>query len=111
MSIANRISDLIDEKEITQKKLATALNVAPSTINGYITKGREPDIETLLKLASYFGVSVDYLLDFNMCVSSNGQNEKENELIELYRRLDCHQQVFLLDQIKFMIRCNYKRHI
>ena len=110
MNIANKLTNLISEKDIKQKQLAEVLNVAPSTINGYLTKGREPDIEMLIKLATFFDVTVDYLLDYEKEFSAGRElGENENELISLFRRLKTCQQEYLLDQIKFMIQQNYKR--
>lgn len=50
------------EKNISMKKLGEDINVAESTISLYETGKREPDYETLKKIAEYFDVSIDYLL-------------------------------------------------
>ena len=47
---------------LTMKELGAEIGVAESTISQYETGKREPDYETLLKLAEYFGTSVDVLL-------------------------------------------------
>ena len=44
------------------KELGEAFNLAESTISGYENETRKPDIETVQKLADFFGVSTDYLL-------------------------------------------------
>ena len=64
MDFGNTIKALIEEQDITQKELATALNVAPSTISSYVQNTREPDFVTLKLIAKYFDVSIDYLLDY-----------------------------------------------
>ena len=38
------------------------LNTSQNTISRYETGEREPGINELIKLADYFGVSVDYLI-------------------------------------------------
>ena len=53
---------LRDQKGISQAELARFLGVARSTVCQYEAERREPDNETLSKLADYFGVTVDYLL-------------------------------------------------
>ena len=40
-----------------------ALNTTQNTISRYETGEREPGIEELIRLADYFQVSVDYLLE------------------------------------------------
>lgn len=60
--IMNKIKELRKEKKITQDKLSKILKIARSTLAMYEINKSEPDQATLIKLADYFGVSVDYLL-------------------------------------------------
>ena len=46
----------------TQEDMSKYLDVARNTYSRYETGEREPDFETLIKLADYFDVSIDYLL-------------------------------------------------
>lgn len=55
------------EKGLTQQQLGDIVGVGKVTISRYERHGREADYETLVKLARYFDVSVDYLLG---CVST-----------------------------------------
>ena len=57
-----RLRQLRKEKNISQLKLAFDLNMNQNTISRYENLEREADYDTLIKLADYFGVSVDYLL-------------------------------------------------
>lgn len=57
-----RLYKLRNNKGVTQKELAEALKVTVRTITNYENGSREPDIATLVELASYFSVSVDYLI-------------------------------------------------
>ncbi len=52
----------ITRKRVTQKELAEYLGLSPQTISFYTTGERTPNLQTLIKLAEFFGVSVDYLL-------------------------------------------------
>jgi transcriptional regulator with XRE-family HTH domain len=63
MSFGDRLLELLDEKNITQKDFAKRINIAPTTLNGYIKNNRRPDFETLKLMASVLNVSTDYLLD------------------------------------------------
>lgn len=60
--IGNKIKSLREDKDLSQKALATILGVSPSAIGMYEQNRREPDNEMLNKIADYFDVSVDYLL-------------------------------------------------
>lgn len=60
--LSQRLKQLRDVKKITQKNLARALSVGLSTVAMWETGDRHPDHEMLVKIADFFGVSVDYLL-------------------------------------------------
>ena len=57
-----RLRELRKSKGISLKELGTIIGVAESTMSLYESGKRQPDYETLLKLAEYYGVTVDYLL-------------------------------------------------
>ncbi|MBE7053968.1 MAG: helix-turn-helix transcriptional regulator [Ruminococcaceae bacterium] len=58
-----RLKMLRKEKGISQLKLAMDLNTNQNTISRYETGEREPGINELIKIADYFNVSIDYLLE------------------------------------------------
>ena len=60
--MVNRIKELRNEAGMTQKDVGKILNVSDRSVGFYETCGRDPDTETLNVLASFFDVSVDYLL-------------------------------------------------
>ncbi|MBO5300507.1 MAG: helix-turn-helix domain-containing protein [Clostridia bacterium] len=60
-----RIKELRKKHKITAKQLGEIINVAESTMSLYENGKREPDYETLVKIADYFKVSTDYLLGRN----------------------------------------------
>lgn len=57
-----RLKELREDRGLTQDQLASELNVSRSQISNYETGKFEPDIETLIFLADFFNVSLDYLL-------------------------------------------------
>ena len=57
-----RLKKLRKERNISQLKLSIDLNMNQNTISRYENLEREADYETLIKLADYFGVTIDYLL-------------------------------------------------
>lgn len=57
-----RLKQLRKMKKISQLKLAMDLNMNQNTISRYENLEREADYKTLIKIADYFGVSIDYLL-------------------------------------------------
>lgn len=62
MKLSERLEELKDERNITHKQVALSIGVRPATYSKYVTGTRQPDIETLVKIADYFAVSIDYLI-------------------------------------------------
>lgn len=58
-----RIKEIRKAKKMTQLKLALELNTSQNTISRYENGEREPSIKDLIKIADYFNVSIDYLLE------------------------------------------------
>lgn len=57
-----RLKELRKKRKISQLKLASDLNMNQNTISRYENLEREADYETLIKIADYFNVTLDYLL-------------------------------------------------
>jgi transcriptional regulator with XRE-family HTH domain len=57
-----RLKELREQKGISQVKIAKILGFAQNTISNWESGKRDPDSETILKIADCFGVTVDYLL-------------------------------------------------
>ncbi len=58
-----RLKELRKKKRISQLKLAMDLNMSQNSVSRYETGKHQADYETLVKIADYFNVSVDYLLE------------------------------------------------
>ena len=58
-----RLKEIRKSKGLSQLKLAMDLNTNQNTISRYETGEREPSINELIKIADYFNISVDYLLE------------------------------------------------
>lgn len=61
MNIGNRIAFLREQRGLTQEELATSLGISRAALSHYEKNRREPDTETLSKVADLFHVSLDYL--------------------------------------------------
>ncbi len=57
-----RLKKLRKQHKISQLKLALDLNMNQNTISRYENMERQADYKTLVAIADYFNVSLDYLL-------------------------------------------------
>lgn len=62
MKIIFRLKELRKSKHISQVRMAIDLDLTQNTISRYETGEREADYRTLISIADYFNVSIDYLL-------------------------------------------------
>ena len=62
LNFGNKLKELRNQNKMTQQQLAAQIGVTKSVISYYELQERAPSPEILLKLASVFHVSTDYLL-------------------------------------------------
>ncbi|MBR3680471.1 MAG: helix-turn-helix transcriptional regulator [Clostridia bacterium] len=51
------------QKKYSQLKVALDLNLSREALSHYENGKRSPDVEMLRKMSSYFGVSIDFLVN------------------------------------------------
>jgi len=79
--IGKIIKRLRKDKNITQADLAKAVGVTTSSIGMYETEVRKPSYEVIVKLAKYFNVTTDYLLNNDNNIEEK-PIDKINKLVE-----------------------------
>lgn len=62
MDIGERLTKLREDRGYLQRDVADKIGIAPNTLSGYERNLRSPDTNTLVKLANFYGVSVDHIL-------------------------------------------------
>ncbi|AMA74815.1 hypothetical protein ACH33_16955 [Aneurinibacillus sp. XH2] len=62
MTLGERIKYLREKNGYAQKFVAEKIGVRNNTLSSYESDKRQPDYDTLQKIADFFEVSVDYLL-------------------------------------------------
>lgn len=90
MSLGENIKKYRNCKGITQQKLGELIGVKGITIRKYESNEREPNIETLIKIAATLNVSLEELLSgSNIKLYKSLSNYTTRELLEeLARRAD-----------------------
>lgn len=70
------LKKLREDAHLSQEQLADAIGVSKSTIGMYEQGKRMPNTNTILKdIASYFGVSIDYLVGFQSDLGSLSEED------------------------------------
>lgn len=69
-----RLKELRDERKISQAHLARQVGVVQSTVGMWESGKSVPEYNTLIKIADYFGVGVDYITGKSNVRSKEGHN-------------------------------------
>lgn len=86
----DRIRELRNLLGLSQEQLAEELEVSVKSIQRYETGKSRPDTYTLVKLATYFEVSADYLLGLTGLKAAQEERRGRKQYGTLYRAyLDC----------------------
>lgn len=100
--IMNQIKLLRKAKKITQKQLGDVLGVAESTISMYESGNRQPDVDTMRKIADYFNVTIDYLIGGEN-ISSSDKDELDEKIIKIFGSLSEADQAQILDYARYLL--------
>ncbi|WP_171691072.1 helix-turn-helix domain-containing protein [Paenibacillus germinis] len=84
MKYGDRIALLREKRGLTQEELSTKIGISRAALSHYETNRREPDYETINKIANFFNVTVDYLLGR----TDQPQTVLDNDVREFVEHLD-----------------------
>ncbi|MCI9531400.1 MAG: helix-turn-helix transcriptional regulator [Lachnospiraceae bacterium] len=110
-TIGERIVFLREECDMSQKELAYAIDIAPTSLSRYENNLYEPKAEILLRLASVLDTTSDFLLglsDTHKKPLAAGQKPpgitaSEHQLLSSYRKLDRENQIRVLERIDTLL--------
>lgn len=100
------IKRLREENGLTQAELAQALKIARSTIGMYEQGKREPDFESLEKIADYFNVSMSLFLegqqsDCDLYVQC--YHKDAYSIVQKFLKLDAEDQIRIGERIDMLL--------
>lgn len=106
MNFGDVLRELLEEHDISQKQLAEELNISASALGNYVRNNREPDFEILKKIARYFCVSTDFLLNYQ---SDSQSDYRDQKLLQIFHSLTEEQKDLFIEQGKLFIRSNSRK--
>ena len=94
---ATRLRELRKSNNVSQQKLSKYLNFGYTAIANYESGRNQPSLDTVKKIAQYFGVTVDYLIGASDYPRrENDITDKESELLGIFRRINEEEKEALL---------------
>ena len=101
-----RIKGLRIEKKMTQQELGNIVGLTSTGISYWETGKAVPNLETLVKLSNFFGISVDYLTGKNdidnkeMILFRKAERVNDKDKEKLYNIIESTIDIFLMEQDK-----------
>lgn len=62
MRLSENLRNLRTQRHLTQKAVADAINISSVSVQNYENATRNPPLNTLIALADFYNVSLDYLV-------------------------------------------------
>lgn len=82
MTLNERLTFLRERKGINKAELCAIMEVAPATVTQWESGKKNPGRKNLIKLAEFYGVTLDYIIEG---IEKKELSKQEYELIDLYR--------------------------
>ena len=92
--LADRLKELRQKLNLSQKDVATYLDLSPSIISGYETGERTPSASIIIRLADLYHCSTDYILgksdiDTSAYISLDGLTVKATDFCPITDGIAC----------------------
>ncbi len=108
LKIGGKIKELRKAHDVTQEKLADYLNISYQAVSKWENGFALPDITLLPKLANFFGVSTDELLNLKTSENETELRKYEKEYHELGRKGKVLEQIELSRKVLDLYPRNYQ---
>lgn len=111
MKINERIKQLRVDNNLLQKEIAKILNVPKNTYGAWERGNNEPSVDIIIKLADFYQISTDYLLnreeeDGRIIVQEIELPSDEKKVLEKYRILPPELKAVSYEYIKSLGNLN-----
>ena len=83
-----KLKQLRKMKNLTQEQIAQIINSTTTCYNYYEKEKRQPSIETLCKLADFYGVSLDYLVGRQFINEVGYLTEEQKNVVFAIKKLN-----------------------
>ena len=97
-----KLFELRKSKNLLQREVAFACSLTTAAYGSYEKGDREPTLETLCKLADFFGVTVDELLGRTPQLFDDARVERP-EVLDLFEQLNVAEQERALGYMERML--------
>ena len=106
-----RIKELREQKNISQEVLAVAIETSQRNIGRWENGENEPSYKQLIKIADFFGVTIDYLIgrneDYKKLIKTPW-TQQEERLLKGFMQLTFDEREKIIEDVEFFANKNKK---
>ena len=100
MAYYQRLRDLKEDADLTQKQVAELIGVSPNHYGKYERGETDIPLEKAVILAKYYHVSLDYLAGLTIYKDNKDGNNKGNKLVDIkLKKSDLYHLILLLEKM------------
>ncbi len=94
VNIGKRLRELRLRRNLSQEEVARHIGITRSAYSHYEINNRQPVYSTLIKLADFFDVSIDYIIFGNAPTKKNQEPVTPDmlEMLHLFQNMDSEQR-------------------
>lgn len=100
LSIGQTVTQLRKKCNITQEQLASNIGVSAQAVSKWETDASYPDISLLPVIAKFFGVTVDYLLEYNVSEGKKSIDETLTQIRKLNFDRKFQEAIKLIERVQ-----------
>lgn len=101
MTMGERLKQLRLQRNISQEEVARTIGITRSAYSHYEINNRQPMYETLIKLSTFFGVSIDYIVNGDSSASTFKDTQEIMSMLNMMDHVKRRNTInMMLDVIK-----------
>lgn len=109
MEIGHIIAQLRADRNISQRQLASALNVSPGVVGLWETNKRLPSYECIISIADFFAISTDLLFEKDRKLTPinylrEPMSETSQKILDTFKQLSEDNQDILIGEAKKLLK-------
>lgn len=109
MTMGERLKMLRVSRNLSQDAVARTIGITRSAYSHYEINNRQPVYETLIKLAAFFNVSTDYIIEGEARLTTVDVAPDTQEIIQLLNNMNEEQRKESIDKMLDALRASDSR--
>lgn len=109
MKIGESIKNLRKNKNLTQKELASALNIGQASICEWEQNKYEPTLSAIIELSKFFNCTIEELVGLSNLQNSSNLTKKEEKLLKSFALLNTDEQDKIIEDCIYFANRNTRK--